>query len=135
MSSVYSLYDVILLSHIYVYILGCRHRYHNPTEMEYRLAEKIRHIRELGVPVETWMVEMEAKIILHELYPQCFPEPTCDEEATETFGFKCSRGWMDGFFKRFNFTCRAIGKKMNKKGVSDDLIDHVVKFHAEMRAL
>lgn len=43
--------------------------------MEYRLAEYIRSLRSIGLPVETWMVKYESKLILHDLYPQRFSYP------------------------------------------------------------
>ena len=85
-------------------------------EMEHRLAERIRNMRDLGVPVESWMVIMEGKLLLHELIPKKFPELKFDGSDANNFGFKFSRTWMDGFFERFGFSRHTIGKKMNKKG-------------------
>ena len=59
-------------------------------DMEHRLAVHIRHLRACGIVVQTWMVDEEAKILLHQLYPQGFPnppDPMGNDE--ETFGFKC----------------------------------------------
>ena len=42
-------------------------------EMELRLAANIRYMRSLGVPGETWMIEFEVKLILHNLFPQLCP--------------------------------------------------------------
>ena len=104
-------------------------------EMEVRLASRLRHFRELGMPVETWMVSMEAKMLLHDIFPEQFPKPKFDDSDETEFGFKCSRTWMDGFFSRKNFSRRALGKKMNKKGATTGMIDTTLDFHVNMRAL
>ncbi len=93
-------------------------------EMEIPLAARIRHYRSLGMPVETWMVDMEAKLLLHEHLPEQFPvEPIFDTADDETFNFKCRRGWRTRFFKRYGFSLRTIGNKTNKKGVTAGLLD------------
>ena len=66
--------------------------------MEYHLAERIHDMRDLGVPVETWMVRADAKQLLYELHPKHYPDPmTTDADA---FPFKASDPWLFGFFSR-----------------------------------
>ena len=58
--------------------------------MEYALAAHIRDFRSVGMVVETWMVDDEAKVLLHQLYPVGFPNPPDpDGNDEKTFGFKC----------------------------------------------
>ena len=59
-------------------------------EMEFKLAAHIRDLRSVGMVVETWMVDDEAKVLLHQLYPVGFPNPPDpDGNDEKTFGFKC----------------------------------------------
>ena len=59
-------------------------------EMEFKLAAHIRDLRSVGMVVETWMVDDEAKVLLHEKYPKGFPNPPDrDGNDEDTFGFKC----------------------------------------------
>lgn len=81
-----------------------------------RLEKRIRFLRNKGMVVHTWMVIMEGKMLLHELFPEKFPGPRFDSSNDANFLFKFSRTWMDNFFGRFKFTRRLVGTKMNKKG-------------------
>ncbi len=56
-------------------------------DMEYRLAAWIRGMRQMGFVVETWMVNAEARTLLHELYPREFRQPPTDDGSG--FPFKC----------------------------------------------
>jgi hypothetical protein len=57
-------------------------------EMEILLDKRIRGMREMGYVVETWMVDFEARAILHELYPSRFPPPSEDGSGDEEHPFK-----------------------------------------------
>ena len=92
-------------------------------EMEYRLQATLRHLRMLGMPIETWMVRAEAKLLLHELYPRNFPDLLTTDE--KSFPFKGSSMWMRGFFSRHNFCLQKIGKRMNKQGVTKDMMKNI----------
>ena len=103
-------------------------------EMEHRLAKRISNMRSLGIPVESWMVDMEAKILLHEIFPTLFPDnPVFDQSADDDFGFKCSNSWRRNFFVRFGFTQRKIGKKFNKKGTLPEKMNATLEFHTRIR--
>ena len=61
------------------------------SEMENILAARIRAMRKGGVLViEMWMVKEDAKAILHDLYPDRFPDVLSDD-----FLFKFSNTWRD----------------------------------------
>ena len=105
-------------------------------DMEYRLAASIRNMRQLGIVVESWMVDEEARRILHELYPNKFKSNDDNGDNNNTNEvFKCSNTWRRNFYKRHNFTLRKIGKKMDKKGTSAERMKKVYDFHLMMRAL
>ena len=102
-------------------------------EMEYALAARIRQMRDLGVVVETWMVDLEAKSILHGLYPNEFPAPYFEVAEDDEIGFKCSNTWRQNFFNRHGFTQRKIGKKINRKGTLPERLEKAHEFHVRMR--
>ena len=105
-------------------------------DMEDILAMRIRNLRSLGIVVETWMVDAEAREILYELYPTKFPDPSnTDNWGDESSGFKASSTWRKRFFKRKNFTRRKIGKRMNKKGTLPQRMEAVTAYHLRLRAL
>ena len=54
--------------------------------MDKELAKWVRDTRRLGIPVETYMLEIEGKRIMKEIYPDQF-----DEEGKCKFRF--SAGW------------------------------------------
>jgi len=85
-------------------------------EMEYALAARIRQMRELGIVVETWMVDFEAKSILHGLYPDDFTVPSFEVAKDSEIRFKYSNTWRCNFFNKHGFTQCKIGKKINRKG-------------------
>ena len=101
--------------------------------MEYRLAARIRHLRQLGMPVETWMVKAEAMQLLHSWKPIIFPDPMAT--PPDEFPFKASKAWLLAFFARFDFSLRKIGKRMNKKGSTSDMIVDVRGYHLRLRVL
>ncbi len=60
------------------------------TKMEWSLAAWIRNMRDMGIVVETWMVNAEARTLLHQHYPIEFPQPPSDDGTDEdSFPFKC----------------------------------------------
>ena len=76
------------------------------------------------------MVKHEAKIKLHELYPDQFPHP---EYGDGDYPFKASDNWMLSFFERHGFSVRTIGKRMNKKGSTPEHIEKTREFHLDTR--
>ena len=101
--------------------------------MEYHLATRIRHMRSLGIPVETWMVRADARELLHELYPEKFPDSTVT--SSDMFPFQASDRLLRKFFKRHGFSLRKIGTRINKKGVTGNMIEAVQQFHRKTRVL
>jgi len=97
-----------------------RQRVGKYADQEFTLAQRIRGMRQIGIVVETWMVDYEMKHILHEDFPTKFPEPS-DDGTDEDFPFKCSDTWRKEFFKRHNFSIKTIGKKFNVKGTACSL--------------
>jgi hypothetical protein len=65
-------------------------------EMEIDLAKSIQELRDLGIPVETYMVQEEARNIHRKTYPTLW--------TTLTEPFKFSNNWMSAFFCRFGFS-------------------------------
>ena len=102
-------------------------------EMELRLATNIRYLRSLGMPVASWMIDFEAKLILHEFYPEQCPSPEVEHDPA-AFSFKCSDTWRINFMKRHKFSVRKIGTKMNKKGVTPVLMEKIREYHIATRA-
>lgn len=58
-------------------------------DMEYHLAAWIRGMRQMGYVVETWMVNAEAKMLLHVHYKNQFPKPKDDGTDDKDYPFKC----------------------------------------------
>ena len=101
--------------------------------MECHLASRIRHVRSLGIPIETWMVKSDAREILHDFYPNDFPDPAAT--SIENFPFKASSTWLRSFFARHGFSLRKIGTRINKRGVTGNMIDAIRDFHLATRVL
>jgi len=66
--------------------------------MEKSLADWIRLARSYGIPVETYMMNIEGERILKGLAPKQFKDGKCS--------FKFSTGWRKRFFSRHNFSLR-----------------------------
>ena len=98
--------------------------------MKYLLASCIRHVRSLGIPVETWMVRADTRELLHELHPQQFPDP--GSTSPKNFPFKTGNTWLRNSLKRYFFSLRKIGHRMNKKDVSRDTISAIRDFHLKI---
>ena len=94
--------------------------------MEYHLSARIRELRSLGMPIETWIVRAEAKQLLLELHPKTFPDPLTT--LCEDFPFKISNMWVHVFFLRHGFFLRKTRKRMNKIGLTGDLTEKVREF-------
>ena len=86
-------------------------------EIEYRLAERIRHLWRMGIPVKTWMVDMEAKLILCELFSERFSEPTFVNAAKDIVGR--SRRASGSKLTPLTFSGWLVGRR------SEDDEDHV----------
>ena len=96
-------------------------------EMEIDLAKSIRELRDLGIPVETYMVQEEARNIHRKTYPTLW--------TTLTEPFKFSNNWMSAFFRRFGFSRRVIGMKKKIMKNMENLRASIVEFHLNTRAL
>jgi len=79
------------------------------------------------------MVRSDAREILHDLYPNHFPDPAVT--SLENFPFKASNKWIRSFFARHGFSLRKIGTRMNKRGVTGNMIETIHKFHLATRVL
>ena len=109
-------------------------------EMEERLAAHIRYVRALGLPIESWMLEMEGKVIFHELFPNKCPKPNVlvngnEVDDSSSYPIQFSNRWKEAFYQRHHFSLRKIGTKMNKKGVTPGMIDDIREYHINTRAL
>jgi hypothetical protein len=58
-------------------------------DMEIRLANIIRGMRQIGYVVESWMVDDEARHLLHQLYPHKYPKQNEDGTWPTDHPFKC----------------------------------------------
>jgi hypothetical protein len=100
-------------------------------EMEIQLAEWIAETRELGVPVETFMLPL----IGHEMLVEQFPEAYTDQENpgfVEPLMF--SNNWRVGFFGRFGF---AVQRFTTTKTILRDKVkvaEACGNFHLETHA-
>jgi hypothetical protein len=99
--------------------------------MEIRLTEWVRETRELGIPVETYMLA----IIGREMLEEEFPERYANQDSS---GFKepflFSNHWQLGYFNRFGFSVhRFMTTKtiLRNKGKAAETIR---QFHLETRA-
>ena len=105
-------------------------------EMELELAEYVKNLRLLGVPVDTWMIREEAKRIFCKKNPEKYPT----EEHISIYGdeeleypLKLSAHWMSSFLSRHNFSYRKLSTKMNKKEVSEPMLAQMEQYHLSMR--
>ena len=81
-------------------------RYH---AMETQLFDWLNNARKLNLIIETWMIRMEGKRILCELYPDKFKNNVEDDH----FPFKFSTGWMRNFLERHNYSFRKVTNRRN----------------------
>ena len=105
-------------------------------EMEYPLAAHVRQLRDNGIPVETWMLEFEAKMIFHKLKPHKYPCPDIDSDEDDAglYPILFSPTWMRNFCKRHGFSFRTAGTNMNKKGATPKMMNDIQEFHTDCRA-
>jgi len=61
-------------------------------EMEEHLVANIRFMRELGLPLESWVLEYKGNVIFHQLYPNKFLKPDDDVNDDNTYPFQFSSG-------------------------------------------
>jgi len=87
--------------------------------MQTKLAEWIRHTRQLGIVVESWMLPVEGLRILNELYPG------------QQFDFSTS--WRRRFFKRERFSYRSITSKNIMKRDMPNLLSIISMWHVANR--
>ena len=105
-------------------------------EMECHLADNIRYMRMLGMPVESWMLRLEGRLILHKLYPNEIQAPMFDDrEDEDSFPFKFSNTWKRDFLSRHNFSFQKLGSRTNNLGITQQHIETISDYHLNMRAL
>jgi hypothetical protein len=94
--------------------------------MEERLATWIRDFRSIGVPVETYMVDHEARTIFGKLY--------LDKVHRDgSVNFKFSSTWRTNFFKRHNFSVKNVSTR-GAGGRTNTLTgDMIEQYHMDMR--
>ena len=99
--------------------------------MDYFCAALIWYFRILGIPVETWMLEYEGKIIFHEVNPYIYPCPDIDggHVNSNQYPIKFSNTWQQNFLKRHKFSFRTLGTKMNKIGSTPKMLEAIRDFH------
>ena len=102
-------------------------RYHT---METQLRDWLNNARKLNIIIETWMIRIEGKRILCELYPGKFKNNVEDEH----FPFKFSTGWMRNFLERHNYTFRKVTNRRNWNAEKGHATDLVRDFHIDTRA-
>ena len=113
-------------------------------EMEEKLSTWLKEARDQDIIVETWMLSLEGKKILHDLYPWKFHNPEFDEEVEIPFNngegegnshdFKFSSSWARSFLKRYNWSLRTVINKKNwtlEKKLGMKLVED---FHINTRA-
>ena len=103
--------------------------------MEYELAVNLRVMRDCGLTISSWMLEYEGKMAFHKLDPQLHPEPTLDGADEHQYPLKFSDTWKRNFMKRHGFSFRKVGTRMNKKGVTNDMVEKIREFHLRCREL
>ena len=107
-------------------------------EMELRLACRVRHLRLMGIPIESWMLRFEGKSIFHEIYPENYPDPQADVldqmDELNVYPIQFSNTWQKNFMKRHNFSFRKLSTKMNKKGKTPEMMATVKDYHMECRS-
>ena len=103
-------------------------------EMEAVLQARVKTYRVFGLPVKTWTLKFDAMSIFHEQQPRLYPAPEIHNlENTATYPLKFSNTWVKDFMKRFNFSYRELGSKMNKKGKTPEMMETVKKYHIDCR--
>ena len=85
-------------------------------QMELKLAVHVRNYRLLGLPVDSYLLKHEAKIIFHELFPDKCPMPNIDTYHTDNdpkgmYPLEFSSCWRKAFMDRNNFSHQKLGKK------------------------
>ena len=127
-----------------MYSTVCRHQAaprpsgvgHHP-EMELELAEYIRNLRLFGVPVETWMIHEEAKLIFCKKNSEKYPtEEHISIHGDEELQYPLkmlSNHWMGNFLDHHNFSYRKLGTNMNKKAATEPMMAQMEQYHLSMR--
>ncbi len=104
---------------------------HHPL-MEQELADYIQAVRQMGVPVETWMIREESKRIFCKQNPDKYPTEAHinvhgDEDVE--YPLKFSGQWMTDFLERHQFLFRKLATKMNKKATAASSLQEIKQFH------
>ena len=94
--------------------------------MDNELGRQVRETRRLGIPVETYMLEIEGVRIMKEFYPKQFTEDgTCK--------FKFSSGQKRKQMERQGFSHRRITTKKKKNLSASEVISAITKFQLDTR--
>ena len=96
--------------------------------MERELAEWIRNMRRVGVPVETHMVEHEGSTTFKRLHADQIT--TAGEPK-----FQFSWGWRTAFYKRHDFSQRRVTANNAESRMNAATAAGVEQFHLDMRCL
>ena len=70
---------------------------------------------------------------MHDFYSTGFPHPAVT--SLENFPFKGSNKWIRSFFARHGFSLQKIGTRMNKRGVTGNMIETIREFHLATHVL
>ena len=95
-------------------------------KMDKALARQVRETRRLGIPVESYMLEIEGERIMKDLYPKSF-----DSSGKCKLGFTCGqkRNWM----QRERFSHLQTTTKKRKNLSSEESIAAISKFQLDTR--
>jgi hypothetical protein len=97
-------------------------------EMEKRLADWIRGMRKMGIPVETYMVRAEGETIYKDLYP-------LKKDPNGKVDFKFSATWRVKFFSRHRFSLRKVTTRGAAARTKEIVEDDIQAYHIGVRVV
>ena len=99
----------------------------NYPAMEFELDVTIRVMRSIGMVVESWVLEYEGKMAFHKVYPDLHPDEPCLDGGDDDHQYPLifSDTWKHDFMKRHNSSFRKVGKRMNKKDVTENAKENI----------
>lgn len=100
-------------------------------DMEIRLHSWILETRNLGIPVETFMLPIVGRELMLELYPEMYRDQD-SPDFKEPFMF--SDKWRSGFFSRFKLALRKFTAKKSILRDKEKVKEHVREFHLDTRS-
>jgi len=86
----------------------------------------------MGVPVETWMIQLEARHIFCEQNPEKYSTEAhiaVGGDDNVEYPSNLINHWMKSFLVRHNFSYRKLATKMNKKAVTESALKVIENSH------